>query len=112
MRARVLTSLLTFVAASGGLLAHAGVARAEASDPPAMTETREISAGMHLVAVSDVTLRRAALSKGARVNVTRVGSTKGRVTTVDVELADGHVLKRVAVDEIRKSFAVADESKD
>ncbi|MDI3283656.1 hypothetical protein [Polyangium sp. 15x6] len=115
MRARLLSSLLTLVAASAGLVATSSVAHADTpdtNDAPAAGEPREIGVGMYLVATEDVTLRDAALSKGARIHVTRVGHQKGRVTTVDVELADGHVLKRVAVDTIRKAFIVADESKE
>ncbi|MRG94299.1 hypothetical protein [Polyangium spumosum] len=113
MRARVLSSLLTLVAASGGLMATSSVARADTKDTkdtPSAGEPREIGVGMFLVATADVTLREASLSKGARIHVTRVGLQKGRVATVDVELADGHVLKRVAVDKIRKAFVVADEA--
>ncbi len=112
MRARVLSSLLTLVVASGGLVATSSVARAASNDAPSADEPREIGVGMYLVAVEDVSLRDAALSKGARIHVTRVGTQKGRVTTVDVELADGHVLKRIGVDTIRKAFAVADASKE
>ena len=108
MRARVLSSLLAMVAASGGLVATSSVARAETNDTPSADEPRELGVGMRLVATEDVTLRDAALSKGARIQVTGVGLQKGRVATVDVELADGHVLKRIAVSAIRKAFVVAD----
>ncbi|MDI1445081.1 hypothetical protein [Polyangium sp. 6x1] len=112
MRARFLSSLLTLVAASAGLVATSSVAHANTEDAPSAGEPREIGVGMYLVAMEDVTLRDAALSKGARIHVTRVGLQKGRVATLDVELADGHVLKRVALDTIRKAFVVADESKE
>lgn len=112
MRARLLSSLLTLVVASAGLAATSSVARADSSDAPSADEPREIGVGMFFVATEDVTLRDAALSKGARIHVTRVGLQKGRVATVDVELADGHVLKRVAIDTIRKAFVLADESKE
>ena len=108
MRARVLSSLLTLVAASGGLVATSSVARADTNDAPPAEEPRELGVGMHLVATEDVTLRDAALSKGAKIHVTGVNLQKGRVATVDVELADGHVLKRVAVTVIRKAFVVVD----
>ncbi|MDI1428095.1 hypothetical protein [Polyangium sorediatum] len=112
MRARFLSSLLTLAAASAGLVATSSVARADTNDAPSAGEPREIGVGMYFVATEDVNLRDAALSKGARIHVTRVGLQKGRVATVDVELADGYVLKRVAVDAIRKAFVLADESRD
>jgi hypothetical protein len=100
--------LLTVLAGLAPLAGLERSARAE-SESPAVLDKREIAVGMHLVAVDDVNLREAALSKGARVNVTKVVVNQGRVSSVDVELADGHVLRRVAIDTIRKAFAVADD---
>lgn len=84
-----------------------GVAHAETNEPPASSQAPEIGIGTALVATADVNLQKASLAKGARVHVRKVGMQKGRLTTVDVELADGYVLKRVAIDAILKSFVVA-----
>jgi len=91
------------------LVAAAPDAHAETKEPAASEPAREINVGTTLVALEDVSLQRASLSKGARVQVTKIATEKGRVTSVDVELADGHVIKRVSIDTISKAFAVADE---
>jgi hypothetical protein len=106
MRARVLSSVLALGAVLGAA-ALPGAARAESNEPAVAGEAREISVGTALVAVADISLQKASLSKGARIQVTKVATQKGRVTTVDVELADGHVLRRVAIDTILKAFVVA-----
>lgn len=49
--------------------------------------------GTELQAIVDVTLHRAEIAKGSRVNVTRVVERDGHVDAVDVALADGHVVK-------------------
>jgi hypothetical protein len=103
--------LLPLLVVLVGLASFAGgerVARADSEEgSPPVDDKREIGVGTRLVAVDDVNLRAAALSKGARVNVTKVVVNQGRVASVDVELADGHVLRRVAIDTIRKAFVVA-----
>lgn len=106
VRSRSVLLLLTVLA---GLAPLAGLERSAfaESESPAVDDKREIAVGTQLVALDDVNLRNAALSKGARVNVTKVVVDQGRIATVDVELADGHVLRRVAIDAIRKAFAVA-----
>lgn len=68
---------------------------------------RDIEVGTRLLATSDVKLRDVSLSKGSRVVVRNVESRNGRSTSVDVELADGHVLRHIDMGVIRKSFAVA-----
>jgi hypothetical protein len=70
---------------------------------------REIDVGTKLVATNDVKLRDVSLSKGARVVVRGVEQKSGRVASVDVELADGKVLKHIDAGTIRKSFAVASD---
>ncbi|UQA61730.1 hypothetical protein [Polyangium aurulentum] len=106
MRSRSLLPLLTVLAGLASFVGEGRAARAD-SEEPAVEDKREIAVGMRLVAVDDVNLREAALIKGARVNVTKVVVNQGRVSSVDVELADGHVLRRVAIGTIRKSFAIA-----
>lgn len=75
-----------------------GISEARANDAP-------ITVGTSLLAVSDVTLKRAAIRKGSRVVVTSVVDSHGR-TLVDLELADGHVLRRIMMSSIRASFRV------
>lgn len=70
---------------------------------------REIDVGTRLVATNDVKLRDVSLSKGARVTVRGLDQKGGRVASVDVELADGQVLKHIDAGTIRKSFAVTSD---
>jgi len=71
----------------------------------ARAEVSDVTVGTALLAVSDVTVKRAAIRKGSRVVVTGVRDSHGR-TLVDLELADGHVLRRVMMSSIRDSFRV------
>lgn len=71
--------------------------------------SREIDVGTRLVATNDVKLRDVSLSKGSRIVVRGLGQKGGRVASVDVELADGQVLKHIDAGTIRKSFSVASD---
>jgi len=71
----------------------------------ARADVPAITVGTALLAVSDVTVKRAAIRKGSRVTVTGVRDSHGR-TLVDLELADGHVLRRVMMSSILASFRV------
>ena len=88
---------------SAAALAEAAPASDEAGD---VEMARDIDVGSRLVATADVQLRDVALSKGSRVVVRKIEQRKGRTASVDVELADGHVLRHIDMDTIRKSFAV------
>jgi len=77
----------------------------QASDESA----RDIDVGTRLVATNDVKLRDVSLSKGAHVVVRGREEKRGRVASVDVELADGQVLKHIDAGTIRKSFVVAND---
>jgi hypothetical protein len=82
----------------------------EANLTPASDESaHDIDVGTRLMATSDVKLRDVSLSKGARVVVRRLEEKRGRVASVDVELADGQVLKRIDSGTIRKSFVVSSD---
>lgn len=70
---------------------------------------REIDVGTRLVATNDVKLRDVSLSKGARVVVRGLEQKGGRIASVDVELADGKVLKHVDAGTIRKAFVVSND---
>jgi hypothetical protein len=111
MRPRVIPVLVGLTAGLGvalGAVDGAGeLGQARAADAPALDDPNIVAVGTALVAVNDVTLRDAAISKGARVNVTKVVERQGRIAALDVELPDGHVVKRVPIDTIRASFAVA-----
>lgn len=79
------------------------------NSPPLADESeseRDIDVGTRLVATSDVKLREVTLSKGAKVTVRKLEERRGRVVSVDVELADGQVLGHIDAGTIRKSFAV------
>ena len=78
-------------------------ARAEESDC-------DLDVGTELVATETVRLHRAEISKGSRVTVTKVTRDRGQLSSVDLELADGHVVPKVAIATVRDSFRVADES--
>ena len=79
-----------------------------APEPAAIDE--HIAVGTELVAVANVTLRRAVIVKGSRVSVTKLSRRGGQLSSVDMELPDGYVLKQVAIGTIRALFRVAPES--
>jgi hypothetical protein len=68
---------------------------------------RDLEVGTRLVATTDVKLRDVTLSKGAKVTVRKLEVKQGRVASVDVELADGQVLRHIDAATIRRSFTVA-----
>lgn len=111
MRPRLIPLLAGLTAGLGvalGVIDGAGeLGQARAADAPALDDPHIVAVGTQLVAVNDVSLRDASISKGARVNVTRIVERQGRIATLDVELPDGHVVKRVPIDTIRAAFAVA-----
>lgn len=85
------------VATDGDL---ASVARAEG--PTA------VAVGDRLEAINDVSLQSAQIRKGSRVSVARVAQQKGS-TVVDLELADGFVVRNLSMAQVRSSFrALAD----
>jgi hypothetical protein len=71
-------------------------------------EERTIAVGTELVAVSDVTLHKAEISKGSRVSVTKVELRDGKLDGVSVALADGHVVK-LPMTTVHTYFQVADD---
>ncbi len=101
-RAKVLALLLGLTAGAAALpavlVAGESVALAH--------EEGDLDVGTQLVAVTDVTLHRAEIMKGSKVRVTKVAIQGGRVASVDVELADGHVVQKVAVTKIRTAFRI------
>ena len=67
----------------------------------------EIVVGTELVATADLSLHKAEIAKGSRVSVTKLVMHDGRVSGVDVALADGHVVK-VTMSTVRSYFRVAE----
>jgi hypothetical protein len=66
----------------------------------------EIGVGTELLATEDLQLSRAGISKGSKVSVTKLLLRQGELASVDVILADGHVVKKVAIGTIRTFFRV------
>jgi prepilin-type processing-associated H-X9-DG protein len=71
-------------------------------------EEQPIGVGTELMATTDVTLHTAEIAKGSRVSVTKLSRTGGQVETVNVALADGHVVK-VTMAQVHTFFRVVTE---
>jgi len=56
--------------------------------------------------MDDIRLARADISKGAKVSISKLLVRQGRIASVDVVLADGHVVKKVALTTIRDFFRI------
>ena len=94
-----LVALLTVgVATSSSVGAHA--------HPRFSQADTQIDVGTRLVATRSVMLEQAELMKGSKVNVTNVRRDGDGRASVDVELADGYVVKKVALATIRFFFRV------
>lgn len=100
--------LLGAVLTSGVMIGGAPEARAD--EAPASKDAMAIDVGVALEATRDVKLQRAELGKGSRVVVAEVHREDGRVTRVDLELPDGHVVPKVALGTVVRAFRVVDES--
>jgi prepilin-type processing-associated H-X9-DG protein len=74
----------------------------------ALADERPIGVGTELMATSDVTLHQAEIAKGSRVSVTKLSESGGRVESVNVALADGHVVK-VTIAQVHTFFRVVEE---
>jgi hypothetical protein len=68
-----------------------------------------LTVGTELMAMDDIRLARADIAKGAKVSITKLLVRKGSVASVDVALADGHVVKKVALTTIRDFFKIVSE---
>jgi hypothetical protein len=69
----------------------------------------DVQLGTELIATSDVELGRASIARGSVVSVRKLDREAGRLKSVDVELADGHVVAGVAASVIRASFRVGSQ---
>lgn len=69
----------------------------------------DLAVGVELEALQDVSIHRAELTKGSRVSVTKRNLRDGRLESVSVALADGHVLK-MPIGAVRTYFRVASDS--
>ncbi len=74
----------------------------------AHAEEGSLEVGTELMATSDVTLHKAEIAKGSRVSVTKLSQSGGRVESVNVALADGHVVK-VTIAQVHTFFRVVGE---
>ena len=74
----------------------------------AQAEASEIEVGTQLMAVSDVTLHTAEISKGSRVSVTKLLVQEGKLRGLSLALADGHIVK-VPMGTVRSFFQVVTE---
>lgn len=79
------------------------------SEARAEAEEEDLAVGVRLRALADVQLHKASIVKGSKVHVTRLLHRGGRLASVDLELADGHVVPKVAIATVRSFFRVADE---
>jgi hypothetical protein len=99
---------LLFVVVLGLPSGGAGAVASAALDPAPAEASQDLVVGMELVALEDVRLHRAEVGKGSRVTIARVTRARGKTASVDVELADGVVVPRVAVARIFDSFRIVD----
>ena len=107
MRARGLATVLGAVA----LLAAATTPRltdAAVADPDgrriSATEDDDLVVGARLEALGQVRIGGAVLGKGSKIDVFGISRRNGVVERVDVQLADGHVVRDVSVNTIRTRF--------
>lgn len=104
-----LAALLLGAALASGVLIG-GTTDARAEEAPSARDGMAIDVGVALEATRDVKLQRAELGKGSRVVVAEVHREEGRITRVDLELPDGHVVPKVALGTLVRAFRVVDES--
>ncbi|MGK3967032.1 hypothetical protein WMF38_23020 [Sorangium sp. So ce118] len=107
IRTRRSTAGSLIVAVVAALAVVPGGAAEAAEEAPAKVSSG-IAVGVQLEAVADVKVARAEVARGSRVSVARLIERQGRLTAVDVELADGHIA-RVAMATVRASFRVLSE---
>lgn len=111
MRSGALRALLSASAglmiafAAAGLEPIIGVNEAHAET----TFLDGITEGTELMAMEDLKLARADIVKGAKVSVAKLLVRQGQVASVDVMLADGHVIKKVALGTIRTFFRIVSD---
>ena len=74
----------------------------------ARAEEDTLAVGTELMAVSDLTLHKAEIVKGSKVSVTKLNLRDGKLDSVNVALADGHVVK-MPVAAVRSYFRVVPE---
>lgn len=100
-------------ALAGALLGVAALPPVEAVFAPSLAhadgdELDALAIGTELVAVADVKLHQAEIVKGSKVSVLKLDRKDGHVKSVDVELADGHVVPRVQATTVRSAFRIAE----
>jgi|SRR5688572_14363830 hypothetical protein len=70
-----------------------------------------IVVGAELMATDDIRLARADIAKGAKVSITKLLVRQGQIASVELALADGHVVKKVALATIRDFFRIVSEKR-
>jgi hypothetical protein len=80
------------------------VSQKEASAETSFLEA--LTVGTELMAMDDIRLARAEVAKGAKVSISKLLVRQGRIASVDVVLADGYVIKKVALGTIRDFFRI------
>lgn len=71
-------------------------------------DSLSVSVGTELMATADVTLHKAEIARGSRVSVTKLNVREGHLDSINVALADGHVVKMPLV-AVRSYFRVVTE---
>lgn len=74
----------------------------------ARAEEDAIAVGTELMATSDVTLHKAEIVRGSKVSVTKLNLREGKLDSINVALADGHVVK-MPLAAVRSYFRVVTE---
>ena len=85
-----------------------GAGRGEARADELTEQGRELSPGVELIALADVSLHRASIVAGSRVSVTKLLFRSGRLEGVAVALKDGHVV-RLRLAAVRSFFRIAED---
>lgn len=108
MRTRVSTLRYALFAAALGACSAFAAAAVEplVSAHVAAAADEEIAVGTELEATEGVQLGRAEIAKGSKVSVTKIDGRQGDPSSVDLALADGQVVKKVAMGTIRSYFRV------
>lgn len=102
LRTTTVLGALALCLAVASPIAHAAVG--EAGDMRVATTDGDLVVGAQLEALGQVRIGGATLGKGSRVGVFGLSHRNGQVERVDVQLADGHVVRDVAVSTIRRRF--------
>jgi hypothetical protein len=85
------------------------VSQHQASAETASSFLDGIRIGTELMATDDIQLSKAGIARGSKVSVTKVLLKQGQVSSVDVALADGYVVKKVAIATLHNFFRIVSD---